>query len=78
MRGMRPQSGQYLHRWGGVITIVARTFKSVKTNGSGKSFNRAKFGKPQCTHCGVLGHVIDKCYKLHGYPSSYKFKNKGS
>ena len=29
-------------------------------------------------HCGVLGHVADKCYKLHGYLSGYKFKNKGS
>ena len=37
----------------------------VKTNGSGRSFNKAKSGRPQCTHCGVLGHVVDKCYKLH-------------
>ena len=51
---------------------------AVKTNGFGKSFNKAKFGRPQCTHCGVLGHVADKCYKLHGYPPSYKFKTKGS
>ena len=50
----------------------------VKTNGSGKSFNKAKFGRPQCTHCGVLGHVADICYKLHGYPLGYKFKTKGS
>ena len=24
-----------------------------------------------------LGHVVDRCYKLHGYPPRYKFKNKG-
>jgi hypothetical protein len=24
------------------------------------------------THCGLLGHVVDKCYKLHGYPLGYK------
>lgn len=24
-----------------------------------------------------MGHVIDKCYKLHGYPPGYKFKGKG-
>lgn len=29
------------------------------------------------THCGALGHVVDKCYKLHDYPPCYKFKNKG-
>ena len=51
---------------------------AVKTNGSGRSFNKAKSGRPQCTHCGVLGHVVDKCYKLHEYPPDYKFKNKAS
>ena len=39
---------------------------AVKTNGSAKSFNKAKSGRPQCTHYGVLGHVANKCYKLHG------------
>ena len=24
-----------------------------------------------------MGHVVDKCYKLHGYPPGYKFKDKG-
>ena len=33
--------------------------------------------RPRCTHCGALSHVVDKCYKLHGYPPSYKFKKKG-
>ena len=23
-----------------------------------------------------MGHVVDKCYKLYGYPPGYKFKNK--
>ena len=23
-----------------------------------------------------MGHVVDKCYKLYGYPPRYKFKNK--
>ena len=32
--------------------------------------------RPLCTHCGKLGHTMDKCYKLHGFPPSYKFKNK--
>ena len=29
-----------------------------------------------CTHYGKLGHTIEKCYKLHGFPLGYKFKNK--
>ena len=24
-----------------------------------------------------MGHVVDKCYKLHRYPPGYKFKNNG-
>ena len=51
---------------------------AVKNNGSfAKVSNKAKFGRPRCTHCGALGHVVDKCYKLRGYPPDYKFKNKG-
>ncbi|XP_030924704.1 uncharacterized protein LOC115951685 [Quercus lobata] len=51
---------------------------AVKNNGSFvKGSNKGKSGRPQCTHCGALGHVADKCYKLHGYPLGYKFKNKG-
>ncbi|KAG7568260.1 Retrotransposon gag domain [Arabidopsis thaliana x Arabidopsis arenosa] len=28
--------------------------------------------RPLCTHCGLLGHTIARCYKLHGYPPGYK------
>jgi len=27
-----------------------------------------------CDYCKRLGHSIDKCYKIHGYPQKYKFK----
>ncbi|XP_075083056.1 uncharacterized protein LOC107761742 isoform X1 [Nicotiana tabacum] len=30
-----------------------------------------------CRYCKKLGHTIDKCYKLHGFPSDFKFtKNR--
>ncbi|XP_075649723.1 uncharacterized protein LOC142620208 [Castanea sativa] len=32
--------------------------------------------KPICTHCGKTGHTADKCYRLHGFPPGFKFKNK--
>ncbi|XP_024006280.1 uncharacterized protein LOC112082872 [Eutrema salsugineum] len=32
--------------------------------------------KPMCTHCGRLGHTIQKCYKLNGYPPGHKFAQK--
>ena len=28
-------------------------------------------GRPQCTHCGDMGHFIEKCYQLHGYPQGH-------
>ncbi|EOA26314.1 hypothetical protein CARUB_v10025083mg, partial [Capsella rubella] len=28
--------------------------------------------KPICSHCGFTGHVVDRCYKLHGYPPGWK------
>lgn len=39
-----------------------------------KTYNRKK--KLVCTHCGLTGHTVDKCYKLHGYPPGYKFTKK--
>ena len=46
-------------------------------SGNTKNFAKSKNGRPQCTHYGAMGHVVDRCYKLHGYPPRYKFKNKG-
>ena len=34
--------------------------------------------RPICTHCGYIGHTIDKCYKLHGYSPSYKPRHKSN
>ena len=48
-------------------TVLAT--KSSSNNSKGKE-------RPLCTHCGKLGHIVDKCYKLHGFPLSYKFKNR--
>lgn len=31
-----------------------------------------------CTYCGYGDHVVDKCYKLHGYPPGYKTKQRSS
>ena len=44
------------------------------------SFFRSAAGKgkerPTCTHCGKTSHTVDKCYKKHGFPPGFKFKNK--
>ena len=44
-------------------------------NQGGKNGN-AKKERPVCTYCGIVGHVADKCYKLHEYPPGYKHKRK--
>ncbi|KAK9997560.1 hypothetical protein SO802_022246 [Lithocarpus litseifolius] len=48
-------------------TVLAT--KSSGNNPKGKE-------RPLCTHCGKLGHTVDKYYKLHGFPLGYKFKNR--
>ncbi|XP_021856077.1 uncharacterized protein [Spinacia oleracea] len=30
-----------------------------------------------CSHCGVKGHVKDKCFELHGYPEWYQGRSRG-
>jgi len=33
--------------------------------------------KPICSHCGKVGHTVQKCYKVHGYPPDMKIGNQG-
>lgn len=33
-----------------------------------------KISRPICSHCGYNRHKIDKCYKIDGYPPSFKHK----
>ena len=28
-------------------------------------------GRPQCAYCGDMGHLVEKCYQLHGYPPGH-------
>ncbi|KAJ0011151.1 hypothetical protein Pint_33644 [Pistacia integerrima] len=37
-----------------------------------------KRDRPYCTHCRILGHTVDRCYKIHGYPPSYKFRSNNN
>jgi len=33
--------------------------------------------KPICSHCGKVGHTVQKYYKVHGYPPGMKTGNQG-
>jgi len=47
------------------------------THKSGKWANRKD--RPVCSHCGISGHTVDKCYRVHGFPPGFKFtKNQPS
>jgi len=37
-------------------------------------YNKAK-NRPICSHCGLAGHTIQRCYELHSYPQGYKQHN---
>ena len=35
------------------------------------NYKGQKRERPFCTHCHLLGHTFDRCYKLYGYPPGY-------
>ena len=53
---------------------VAFAMKStlVKSSGDTAKPKSTKKDKTICSHCGLLGHTEDRCYKLHVYPSGYR------
>ena len=56
------------------VTNPVRVESTVlATKSSGYNFKGKE--RPICTHCGKMGHTVDKCYKLHGFPPRFKFKN---
>ena len=56
------------------IALYSNAKTGPKHNHGGKG-NFKKEG-PICTYYGKIGHVADKCYRLHGFPPGFKFKNK--
>ena len=53
--------------------VVRVESTALATKNSGSNFKGKD--RPLCTHCGKLGHTMDKCYKFHGFPPGFKFKN---
>ncbi|XP_060972684.1 uncharacterized protein LOC133038535 [Cannabis sativa] len=37
------------------------------------NFNRSKV---TCSHCGILGHTMSKCYKIYRYPPGHKYYSR--
>ena len=36
------------------------------------------FQKPKCSRCFGIGHTVDKCYKVHGYPPGHPQRGKNN
>lgn len=55
-------------------------YANSKGNSGNSNWNKGgnKKERPFCTHCNMLGHTLDKCYKLHGNPLGYKPKGKSN
>lgn len=34
--------------------------------------------RPLCTHCGQYGHIVQKCFKIHGYPPGHPFHGQAA
>lgn len=48
-------------------------FSVIATN---SYHNNANQNNVLCSHCDYIGHTIEKCYKIHGYPPGFKHKTK--
>ncbi|XP_022155284.1 uncharacterized protein LOC111022420 [Momordica charantia] len=51
---------------------IALAAKEVSKRPQNDRFRKKEFQRPFCTHCGIKGHIIECCYKLHGYPPRYR------
>lgn len=51
---------------------------AVKVDDPRLARSMSKKERPLCKHCSVIGHVLEKCFKLHRYPPGYKLKQGSS
>ncbi|GJT21426.1 ribonuclease H-like domain-containing protein [Tanacetum coccineum] len=47
-------------------------YKRVNTNNNNKNVSRGPNPNLTCTDCGLIGHTVDICYELIGYPAGFK------
>lgn len=64
------RAGNFLPRPGG-FTGSGQGWQRPAGRGFKKDFSRSVQGNsraPVCTHCNMIGHTVDRCYKKYGYP----------
>ena len=60
--------------------MESTTLVTKVSSSAGNNNNKNSKGKNDstCNHCGMMGHTVEKCYKIYGYPPSFKPKGKKS
>ena len=58
------------------VALFSRGSNTSSNKGNYASKYNGKNERPVCSHYGILGHVVDKCYKIHNNPPGYKNKGK--
>ncbi|GJU39571.1 ribonuclease H-like domain-containing protein [Tanacetum coccineum] len=62
------------------VDFVARTnngndnFNNNRRANTNNNCNRGPNPNLVCKHCGLIGHTIERCYELNGYPAGFKKK----
>jgi hypothetical protein len=54
--------------------LFTKTMSPTRFAGN-KSLHIRK-NQPICSHYGIFGHTVEKCYRIYGFPPGYKF-NRG-
>ena len=54
----------------GIESGAAALAVNFRPNARNKNYGRKE--RPLCSHCGITGHTVEKCYRLHGFPPCYK------
>ncbi|XP_035832785.1 uncharacterized protein LOC110877381 [Helianthus annuus] len=54
------------------VPNVGFAAKTNQFNENKKRFSKISNPNLKCTHCNKIGHVVDKCFELHGYPSNFR------
>ena len=57
-------------------SMAFNTFSLAPSVATASSHKKPRRERPICTQCGLTGHTVDRCYKLHGFPLGYKSKGK--
>ena len=52
--------------------------KGSRRFGQNKRSSGSFRGRPQCAYCGDMGHFVEKCYQLRGYPLRHPKARTGS